>query len=136
MQYNIEYTVNYTNNFEYRKCIRDVFNMDTQGKEPDWSKMDKDIDEETKDELMYDPDAMFQGLDFIYEKTRNHTLFKELYEIAASKMISVDPTIGVAVLFSYDYFHLFHLCLADFFRNPECFTSENINFKHMMNKIY
>jgi len=136
MQYNINYKVEYSNNFEYRKCLREVFNMDTEGKQPDWSKMDDDLDEETKDELMYDPDAMYLGLDFIYEKTHNNPLFKELYEIAASKMISIDPNIGIAVIFSYDYFHLFHLCLADFFKNPDSFTSENINFVNMRNKIY
>ncbi|NBQ48919.1 MAG: hypothetical protein EBU33_10785 [Sphingobacteriia bacterium] len=54
----------------------------------------------------------------------------------ASKMISVDPNIGLAVIFSYDYFYLFHLCLADFFRNPDSFTRENINFVNMRNKIY
>lgn len=136
LQYNVDYSVEYSNNFEYRKCIRQVFNMDIEGKQPDWSKMDEDLDEETKDELMYDQDAMFVGLDFIYEKTHNHPLFKELYEIAASKMISIDPNIGIAVIFSYDYFYLFHLCLADFFKNPECFTRENINFVNMRNKIY
>jgi hypothetical protein len=138
MQYNVNYNVEYTNNFEYRKCIREVFNMDTvsEGKHPYWSKMDEDIDEETKDELIYDSDAMFQGLDYIYGKTQHNPLFQELYEIAAAKMISIDPNIGLAVIFSYDYFSLFHLCLADFFKNPDSFTRENINFVNMRKKIY
>jgi len=136
MQYNIDHKIHYTNNFEYRKCLREVFNMDTERSQPDWSKMNEDLDEETKDEFMYDPDAMVEGLDTIYEKTQDNPLFKELYEIAASKMISMDPNIGLAVIFSYDYFHLFHLCLADFFNNPDSFTRENINFVNMRNKIY
>jgi hypothetical protein len=35
--------------------------------------------------------------------------------MAALRMFSEDIDIGLAVLFSYDYMQLFHLCLVEFF---------------------
>ena len=39
----------------------------------------------------------------------------DIYIKAAGFMMSEDPGIGLAVLFSYDYFALFHLVLCDYF---------------------
>ena len=95
--------------------------------------MDSDLDEETKDELLFDNEAISKTMDFIYEKTHNNILFKELYSIAASKMFSEDLQIGLAVLFSYDFFEKFHLCLIDFFNND--FSNENTQYLILKNKI-
>jgi len=133
--YNTQVSVNYTNNFEYRKCLRQVFNMDVTKNQPEWDKMDKDIDEETRDELMYDSDAIFLEMNSIYETTKDNHLFQEVYEICATKFFSTNPNIGMAVAFSYDFFPLFHRCLVEFFGSPENFHKENPNYISMLNAI-
>ena len=112
--YDIEVIVQYNDNKSYRNCLRKVTNMNLDKLNIPWEKMDSDLDEETKDELLFDNEAISKTMDFIYEKTHNNILFKELYSIAASKMFSEDLQIGLAVLFSYDFFEKFHLCLIDF----------------------
>ena len=91
----------YKNNQEYRKCIREIFRM----KE---SVSTFDIDDETKDEQNYDDMSTSKVLDYIYSITKKNACFQELYGYAAATMFSTDPEIGLAVLFSYDYFILFH----------------------------
>lgn len=109
MLYNTNLTVKYDDDFGYRQSIRDVFGMNC----PQES-VDPDYDAVTRDELLYEADAMSKGLDDVYERTKDVPEFKKIYEIAAGFMFSVDPNIGLAVIFSYDYFHLFHPCLVDF----------------------
>jgi hypothetical protein len=99
--------VQYKNNQEYRKCIRDFFQM----KE---SISALDIDDETKDEQNYDDTSSTKMLNHVYSITKENTHFQELYSYAAATMFSTDPEIGLAVLFSYDYFVLFHPLLCSF----------------------
>ena len=129
--YNIKIDVNYNNNTSYRECLRQVVNMDISKLNIPWDQMDDDLDEETKDELLFDNVAMSSTMDYIYEKTKDHSFFKEIYLLGASKMFSVDPNIGLAILFSYDFFALFHLCLQDFFNNK----LDTINYNNLKNKI-
>jgi len=75
-------------------------------------KEDRDKDEEeTLDELDYDETIASAFLDSVYEKTRHIPEFQQLYDLAAACMFSTDREIGMAVLFSYDYFGLFHSLL-------------------------
>ena len=113
MNYPIDIVVKYSNDKEYRNCLRKIFSMNTNST---WNDSDiTDLDEVSQDELLYDSDATNIFLDFIYDKTKNNTLLIELYILAASVMISTDTNIGLAVLFSYDYFIYFHKCLCIFF---------------------
>jgi hypothetical protein len=75
------------------------------------------MDEETLDELLYDSDKMDNTLAILFDKTVNNSAFGILYETAAGLMLSTDKTIGQCILFSYDYFSLFHVCLCDYFAN-------------------
>lgn len=134
MKYNIEYKVNYSNNTKYRHDLRNVFLMDIKNT-PDLSEIE-DLDDETEDEMLYDYDAVVKGLDYVYNNTIIHPLFSELYEIGASKMLSTDKNIGITILFSYDYFELFHLCLVDYFTNPTIFTITNNHYLKLKKKIY
>jgi|TARA_Y100000816_G_C25740779_1_gene389813 hypothetical protein len=131
--YDTQVIVTYNDNKGYRNCLRKVTNMNLDKLNIPWEKMDSDLDEETKDELLFDNEAISKTMDFIYEKTHNNILFKELYSIAASKMFSEDLQIGLAVLFSYDFFENFHLCLIDFFNND--FSNENTQYLILKNKI-
>lgn len=129
--YNIKIDVNYNNNTSYRECLRQVVNMDISKLNIPWDQMDDDLDEETKDELLFDNYAMSSTMDYIYDKTKENDFFKEIYLLGASKMFSTDPNIGLAILFSYDFFALFHLCLQDFFNNK----LDTINYNILKNKI-
>ena len=59
--------------------------------------------------------------------------YNSCYE-SASKMFSEDENIGLAVLFSYDYFNLFHLCLVDFFEKHKL-DEKNNYYINLKNKI-
>lgn len=135
MSYNIEYTPTYSDNFQYRICLRDVFSMDVTRTPPKWEEMDADLDEETVDELLYEEQAMSSGLDYIYNRTNGNTAFQQLYLDAAAVMISQSMDIGLAVLFSYDYFSLFHACLVDFFGDPDGFSTDTPTFIAINNKF-
>ena len=114
MSYNMNITVQYDDDFGYRQSIRDVFGMNCLPESIFGSALDADYDPVTRDELLYEADAMSKGLDDVYERTKDVPEFRKIYEIAAGFMFSVDPNIGLAVIFSYDYFYLFHPCLVDF----------------------
>jgi hypothetical protein len=76
-----------------------------------------------------------RSMDFVYEKTFESALFQELYDIAASKMISMDRSIGLAVLFSYDYMALFHRCLCCYFTKHEDFTETHDSYVSLKKKL-
>jgi hypothetical protein len=93
------------------------------------------MDEESRDELMYDNDAVIAIMGNLFELTRDNVLFQNLYDLAAEKMISTNREIGQAVLFSYDYLPLFHKCLAGFLRNPDGFNDSNEFYVALLKKI-
>jgi hypothetical protein len=100
-------SISYTNNREYRKAIRDFFEMKCQQIHFD-DDDDDDVDEETVDEYTYDADAAERKMNEIYARTKSNSAFCKLYEIAAGHMFSTDLESGLAVLLSYDYFSHFH----------------------------
>ena len=122
----------YCSNEEYRTCLRGIFCMVSPNIAIDDN---SDIDEITRDEQDYDEASASKTMDFIYEKTFEHVLFQELYDIAASKMISMDRSIGLAVLFSYDYMALFHRCLCCYFTKPEDFTEIHDSYVSLKKKL-
>ena len=131
--YNINVKVEYNDNKSYRECLRKIANMDISNLNIPFDQME-DLDEETKDELLFDENAMNKTMDFVFEKTINNDCFKELYLLGSSKMFSLDENIGLAVLFSYDYLELFHLCLVEFFEKNE-FNEKSIYYINLKNKI-
>jgi hypothetical protein len=90
-----------------------------------------DIDEETKDELLYDEQKTSIVMDELYNATKHNELFNELYDLAAATMFSTDRTIGQAVLLSYDYLCYFHNCLASFLKGE----FDNKNEYYLLLKI-
>ena len=121
--------ISYNSNTEYRQCLRDVFQM-----EPTMPPIDADevLDDETKDELMYESDAINRGLDEIFAITHNEPIFQKMYEIAAGQMLSQDPNIGLAVLCSYDYFAMFYTCVVDYVKQRPSFAE---NCKKLKNNL-
>ena len=127
--YNNTITISYSNDLEYRSCMRKLFSMNHIHETLD------DIDDVSKDENDYDQSACSKALDFIYLETCDNPYYQTLYDIAASKMLSVDRDIGLAVLFSYDYMGLFHKCICCFLENPQLFNDNNEHYIRLYEKI-
>jgi len=118
----------YNDDTSYRQCLRKIFQMN--------EKMPHlEIDDITNDENNYDEESMSKSMDIIYEKTRDHILFQNLYQHGAAKMFSLDQEIGLAVLCSYDYFHLFHMCLKDSFNDSTTFSEKSESYVSLVKKI-
>jgi len=135
--YPTELTLTYSNDFEYRKSLRQLFQMNSTTY-PDI--INADIDPVSRDELEYDEQSTTRAMNFVIEQTRSNPLFYALYEQAATFMFSTDIDIGLAVLFSYDYMLLFHNCLKDYFKslpdNTDTFQTENENYQILHKKIF
>jgi hypothetical protein len=120
--YDIDLNVDYTDNETYRNKIRAVFRMNFD--ETKIREENPTIDDDDIEELLYDDAATKIAMDYIFIKTEKHPVFKNIYEIAAGKIFSTDLGIGLAILFSYDYFVFFHPCLVAFFTTPAPHTIE------------
>jgi hypothetical protein len=120
----------YTNDAEYRETIRRLFCMIS----PKDMNID-DLDEITRDEQDFDPEATESTMNEIYDKTKGNPLFQHLYDSAAAKMISMDRSIGLAVLCSYDYLALFHKCLCLYLKRPNEFNEQSDEYVRLMKKI-
>jgi hypothetical protein len=130
MQLNIQYSTDQ----EYRKCLRDVFQMDST-QFPDVK--DMDLDQVTADEMMYDEKAASRTMEHVFENTFQHKDFILLYEKAASFMFSIDTNIGLTILFGYDYLDLFHPLLSGFFSNMDNKTLSSMSeYKLLYDKLH
>ena len=83
--YPIQLTIEYSNDTEYRHCLRKLFKMNPTNY-PDISEMN--LDEITKDEQSYDLDAANITMDYIFEITKTIPEVINLYEKTASFMFS------------------------------------------------
>ena len=132
--YPINLNVEYSNNKEYRKCIRNIFKMN-ESNYPDTSTMD--LDDVTEDEMRYDYESASRTLDYVMENTINYPEIMTLYEKAGSYMFSTDPNIGLTLLFNYDYLDLFHSLLKTIFMNKNITNISDINeYKKLHDKIF
>jgi len=117
----------YNTNTEYRKFLRQIFQMDSQKYQEKIQQLEstnnETLDEETLDEISYDESAASTIMDDWYKKTEHNQLFQTIYDLAAAKMISTNREIGFAVLFSYDFLQLFYPCLMDFLQNSDGFNT-------------
>jgi hypothetical protein len=75
---------------------------------------EEEFDSETEDEMLFDDKTTAAIMNFIFEKTMDQPEFRELYLMAAAKLISENISIGMSICFSYDYFYLFHQYLVVF----------------------
>ena len=126
--YPVDALISYEDTPQYRQCVRTIFNMQPQ-ETPD------DADEETKDEQEYDYDSTAHSMDHIFEITHANPVFKKLIMLAAAKIMTTDPSIGISILFSYDYLELFHKCLVLFITTPDEFTEDADIVTELKNKL-
>ena len=92
----------YSNNREFRAFLRTYFRMNVSALEEQYAPL-KDTDFESYDELVYDQDAIHNGMVEILKKTKDNPLFQFLYSLAAKHFLSEDIEIGLCALLSYDY---------------------------------
>jgi len=132
--YPTQLNIQYSTDEEYRKCLRDVFQMDST-QFPDVK--DMDLDQVTADEMMYDEKAASRTMEHVFENTFQHKDFILLYEKAASFMFSIDTNIGLTILFGYDYLDLFHPLLSGFFSNMDNKTLSSMSeYKLLYDKLH
>jgi hypothetical protein len=130
-RFDINMTVSYDSNETYRSTLRRLFFMDISM----CPLTMESIDEETRDELMYDEQTVSKTMDELFILTFENEHFQKLYDSAAEKMISTNREIGQAVLFSYDYLALFQKCLASFIKSPGTFDETNEFYVALSKKI-
>lgn len=97
-------SVSYENDAEYRDQIRKFCNMVCV----DRFQNDPTIDPISRDENLFDEDAMTIQMNLVYAKTKDSESIRRLYDLAAGRMFSIDPEIGLCILMSYDYFRDFY----------------------------
>lgn len=130
--YPIDLTINYTNDTEYRQQIRLLAGMSNQ-----FIENKEYMDEISIDETDYDETKMNELIDYIIKETSSCDELQELYKLAAATMFSLDISIGVVVLFSFDYLVYFHRCLQFYFKNkfenidPDIYV--NSSYKYLYN---
>ena len=132
--YPIQLTIEYSNDTEYRHCLRKLFKMNPKNY-PDISEMN--LDEITKDEQSYDLDAANITMDYILEITNTIPEVINLYEKTASFMFSTDPNIGLTIMLGYDYLDLFHqliIKIVSGISNEELLQTDV--YKQLYAKIY
>jgi hypothetical protein len=120
-KYPVHYKVQYTNDREYRKCIRELFQMNPNN----YPDVIEEADEDFKDEVEYDDESAEKVIDYIMSITKNDPLYHELYEMAAATMMTEDLGLGLVLLFSYDYLELFHPILI-LYINPDLYKFKDI----------
>jgi hypothetical protein len=147
-------SVKYSTNKEYRKAIREFCKMNCEKtccEEINCEEMNceetcceetcceetccEDIDDETRDELMFDSLQCQLVMNEIFEKTKNHRLWQNIYDKTAAKFFSTDREIGLSVLFCYDFFPGFHDCWKSFLEYPEKFDETNEYYQTLIHTI-
>lgn len=126
----------YSTTEEYRQVLRQIVRMDPAKYYSDEQiEVDESLDDETLDEFNYDDDAMSSYLDKVYQSTHTHPLFSRMYFAAAALMLSTNPEIGVAILFSYDYMGSFYLCYQSYLLDPDEFSENNQFYRSIVERL-
>jgi len=131
--YQSKLVIEYSDNREYRHCLRNLFLMKADNYEAITN--DDAYDEETRDEMGYDDSAAIMALDYIYANTKDNEMFRELYLLGAATMFSDGPELGLTIMMAYDNLRLFHLCMVCYIENPTEFTRETSVFKDLVTKF-
>lgn len=129
--YPVDKQVSYSNDMEYRQCIRDLFRMTPQKDVLN----NPDLDEITKDETNYDKETSTLLVKWISDETKECYELNELYKVAAATMITLDRETGLAVLFSYDYFAEFHKLLSLYFSSPGTDLEMSSSYERLWNRL-
>jgi hypothetical protein len=110
----------YATDEEYRATFKQIFEIIT------------DADPEDA-EFIFENTAINDKLEYIFDQTKNDSRFNDIYTIAAGKMLSEDPTIGMYILFSFDYLYLFYNLLQKYNNgDDDATTTHYIKLKEIL----
>jgi len=116
----------YSTNEEYREVLRKFCKMNCIDENKDI-----DLDDISRDELIYDSKAVQIKMDEIYTVTKHDPQWIELYKLAAAKFFSTNKEIGLTVLFSYHYFPGFYNCWIDYSNNNNSWSKTNESYLYL-----
>ncbi len=114
-------TPTYNNNSEYREALKTLCFLRYPESFPDGD-FPEGTDQESCHEMTYDIENMTYALDFVWQNTKTHPQFIELYQIAALEMFTEDLEVGLAILFSYDYLRFFYPIFREYMVCNKQFT--------------
>jgi len=119
---------------EYRVSMRSMMKM---GKNKTNTEIDNpdEADAISADEQDFDQFAAITFMKGLFGKTEKDKDLMALYVAAAGAFLTTDPTTGIVVLFAYDNFAEFHLCLKDYFEHPENKLTENEHYIFLLAKM-
>lgn len=120
MNYPITLGILYKTDSEYQKCFCALIN--------------KTVTLETFDDE-WSEERVTLFLNFIYTKTSSFYLFQQLYISAAATMMTLDPEMGLAILFSFTYLEFFHPCLVAFFQSNQEIPENHPSFLLLKDKL-
>lgn len=129
-QYPVNLELSYTNNYEYRKQLRELVGMKHQV-----NNLDLDMDEVSLDENNYDESAMNAFIEYLWKLTKDNYELQELYKLASATMMTLDSEIGIVVLMSYDYLKLFHKCIISFLENRDVNFYDHKSYNTLCDKL-
>lgn len=123
----------YSSNQEFREHIRKAFRFDPKEKFTYHGKLAEfeDLDDESKDELMFDSKSLSTSMDILFKATENDSFFQDLYRHAAGRMFSESLEIGQAVVCSYDTFQLYYSCVWFYLHGGSSSLSSSEEFKKL-----
>jgi hypothetical protein len=130
MSYPIAKVIQYTNDKEYRQCLREIFTMAEQ---PVMN--ERDLDEISKDEMNYDEKMTEKWVKWVSRQTTDSYELQELYKLASATMMSLDRDTGLAVLFSYDYFKDFHLALSAYLNDKDVYLDLIPSYERLWRRL-
>ena len=132
--------IEYKTNHEFRAAFRRHMGMDENVLRAKLlaeygEQVVNEWDEETLDELLLDNDRMNLVMNDVLAKTKKNIQFILLYKLGAAKWISEDIEIGQCILFTYDYYYLYHSCLCVFHDYPEQWGEKCPYFIQLRDKL-
>lgn len=132
--------IEYTSNHEFRAAFRRHMGMDESKLRANLitefgESAVNEMDEETLDELLLDHDRMSAVMNDVLAKTKKNIQFILLYKLGAAKWISEDIGIGQCILFTYDYYYLYHSCLYVYLNHPEQWGEKCPYFIQLRDKL-
>jgi len=130
MDYPSHLHISYSNDEEYKLCLHDFF-LETFTLYRNNHTLKATMSTNILNDLTSTSSSV---LDFVFEITHKNPNFINLYEKSAAICFSTDLDIGLAILFSYSYFDLFHKCLSLFIKqNNEPDFNNNEYFNTLIN---
>lgn len=80
----------------------------------------------------YDEELLNKSIKNVFDQIHHHDLFNECISKACSLFLSDDKELGLMILFSFEYFHLTHICVSEFISNGKINDS---SIDNLLNKL-